>query len=209
MTKKNFILMSMEDAKIKKISNVISNDSCRKILDFLAEKESTESELAQTLGIPISTVHYNLQQLVETGLIESTEFHYSKKGKEVSHYRLANKYIIIAPKKTYGLKERLKGLLPVGLISLGAAGIIQLLSKVSLNSGSAGLSAGIAAPESFMARSAAQDAALESAPMMAKIMAEPAPVAQSSEPSMALWFLLGAIFAMLLFFIIALMRKEK
>ncbi len=54
-SKKNFILLSMEDEKIKKISNVISNDSCRKILDYLANKEATESELASKLSIPIST----------------------------------------------------------------------------------------------------------------------------------------------------------
>src|SRR3989344_4482463 len=128
MAKKNFLLLSLEDSKIKKISNVISNDSCRKILDYLSNKESTESEIAEKLNIPISTVHYNLQQLMETGLINAEEFHYSQKGKEVSHYRLANKYIIIAPKKTFGIKEKLKGLLPVGLISLGAAGIIQLIN---------------------------------------------------------------------------------
>src|SRR3989344_5511333 len=100
MAKKNFLLLSMEDDKIKKVSNVISNESCRKILDYLSDRDSTESELAQKLNIPISTVHYNLQQLMETGLVESSEFHYSEKGKEVSHYRMANKNIITDPKKT-------------------------------------------------------------------------------------------------------------
>ena len=47
MAKKNFLLLSMEDSKIKKISNVISNESCRKLPDFLSEKEATESELAE------------------------------------------------------------------------------------------------------------------------------------------------------------------
>jgi len=194
--------MSMDDSKIKKISNVISNDSCRKILDYLAEKESTESELAQKLSIPISTVHYNLLQLVETGLIESTEFHYSQKGKEVSHYRLANKYIIIAPKKTYGLKERLKGLLPVGLISLGAAGIIQLITKYSSTS------SGIAAPAQMMASKIASDSMMVQE--SAAFMAQTAPVeAVSSGPNIALWFLAGAVFAIILFFTISIIRKNK
>src|SRR3989344_654508 len=125
MANKNFLLLSMEDDKIKKISNVISNESCRKILDYLSDKDSTESELAQKLSITISTVHYNLQQLMGTGLIESSEFHYSEKGKEMSHYKLANKYIIIAPKKTFGIKEKLKSILPVALIASGATLVIQ------------------------------------------------------------------------------------
>ena len=103
MPSKNFLLLSLEDSKIKKVSNVISNESCRKILDYLSGKDATESEIAEKLSIPISTVHYNLQQLMETGLISAEEFHYSEKGKEVSHYKLANKYIIIAPKKTFGI----------------------------------------------------------------------------------------------------------
>src|SRR3989338_6351413 len=111
MASKNFLLLSMEDTQIKKVSNVISNDSCRKILDYLAKKEATESELAEKLQLPIYTVHYNLQQLMETGLISTEEFHYSEKGKEVLHYKLANRYIIISPKGTYGLKEKLKGIL--------------------------------------------------------------------------------------------------
>ncbi|MBI2647319.1 hypothetical protein HYW99_02480, partial [Candidatus Woesearchaeota archaeon] len=46
MAGKNFLLLSLEDTKIKKVSNVISNDSCRKILDYLSNKSATESELS-------------------------------------------------------------------------------------------------------------------------------------------------------------------
>ena len=90
MAKKNLILLSLEDNKINKIANVVSNESCKKILDFLANKEySTESELAEKLSIPISTVHYNLQQLMDSGLVTVDEFHYSEKGREVNRYKLA------------------------------------------------------------------------------------------------------------------------
>ncbi len=129
MANKNFILLSLEDSETKKIANVVSNESCRKILDYLSKKEATESELAEKLQLPISTVHYNLQQLINTGLISAEEFHYSEKGKEVLHYKLANKYIIISPKKTYGIKQKLRSILPVGLIAVGAAALIQIFSK--------------------------------------------------------------------------------
>jgi len=118
MTKEKFILVSLKDEESKKLAQIITNDTSRKILDYLADKETTESELAEKLGIPISTVHYNLQALVKGRLVEAEEYHYSEKGKEVLHYKLANKYIIIAPKSTFGIKERLKKILPVGLIAL-------------------------------------------------------------------------------------------
>ena len=199
MPNKNFLLLSMEDEKIKKVSNVISNDSCRKILDYLSAKDATEKELADKLGIPISTVHYNLQQLMETGLIESKEFHYSEKGKEVSHYKLANKYIIIAPKKIFGLKEKLKSILPVALIAAGTAGVIQLVSKYFFRTG-------IAQQEAFVAKSAAAERALEAAPVA---LTQAAPQAVSTIwQNIALWFLAGALFALLIYLLISSLRKN-
>ncbi len=155
------------------------------------------------MSIPISTVHYNLQQLTDAGLVSAEEFHYSKKGKEVMHYKLANKYIIIAPKKTYGIKERLKSILPVALIVAGTAGIIELLSKY-MN---------------------ASRLTIEAAPMMAKtgaiesadsvMMAAPA-AGQEAAPSIsllpqdiAIWFLIGAIFAFFVHIVIDYMRIRK
>ncbi|MEK6892373.1 MAG: helix-turn-helix domain-containing protein [Nanoarchaeota archaeon] len=199
MAKKNFLLLSLEDTKIKKVSNVISNESCRRILDYLSNKEATESELASKLGIPISTVHYNLQQLMETELVSADEFHYSAKGKEVSHYRLANKYIIIAPKNTFGIKEKLKSILPVVLIVSGAALAIQLVNNYFL--GGNIISAKQIAGDAGIAKTAA-------APMMAQETAILATQqAQTTIPNIALWFLAGAIFALLVYFIINLMRN--
>ena len=133
MANKNFLLLSLEDDKIKKVSNVISNESCRKILDYLSDKEATESEIAEKLQIPISTVHYNLSQLMETGLISADEFHYSKKGREMSHYRLANKYIVIAPKKTYGIRDKLKNILLVLSVVSAATLAIGFLQRFFAN----------------------------------------------------------------------------
>ena len=118
MTKKNFILLSLDDSKAQDIANIVNNKSSKKILDFLADcNDSTESEIAKRLNLPISTVHYNLQQLVKTELVVIEEYHYSKKGKEINHYKLANKYIIIAPGKTRGLANKLRGIFPAFFVT--------------------------------------------------------------------------------------------
>ena len=97
MPNKNFLLLSLEDSKTKKIANVVSNESCKKILDYLAKKEATESELAEKLQIPISTVHYNLQQLMETGLINTEEYHYSWEfDRDISQLRPGDRFIVSA-----------------------------------------------------------------------------------------------------------------
>lgn len=196
MAKKNFLLLSLEDSKTKKIANIVSNESCRKILDHLLDKEATESEIAKALNIPISTVHYNLRQLTDAGLLIAEEFHYSEKGKEVYHYKLANKYIIIAPKKTSGIREKLMGILPAALIAAGAAGIIQLVNNY------------------FSKTAVAEDFAVAKSAMVqesALAMAAEAPAGQAAPlltQNLALWFLMGALFALLIYLIIGMIRKD-
>lgn len=145
---KNFLLISLEEQKAKKIAEVISNDTSRKIIDFLTTKDATETELSKELKIPLSTVHYNLKQLQEAGLVIVDEFHYSSKGKEINHYKLANKYIIIAPKTEARSKfmEALRGIIPLAIITAGVGvilGLWQILTHrvTSMGAGSAKMAA--------------------------------------------------------------------
>lgn len=125
MEKNKFLLLSLDDDRAKKIATAVSNSSCKKIVEFLSENESaTETELSNKLSIPLSTVHYNLEQLKNAGLIEWNSYHYSQKGKEVKHYSLANKYIVIAPKNDHSFFEKLKNFLPaIGISVIGAISI--------------------------------------------------------------------------------------
>jgi predicted transcriptional regulator len=217
MAKKNFIMLELDDDKTKKVANVVSNESCRKILDYLAEHEGTESGIAKELDIPISTVHYNLSQLMETGLVIADEYHYSEKGKEVNHYKIANKYIIIAPKKINGIAQKLKGIIPAALITAGVAGIIQLFSSFSKKAsfGSADLMAQESAP--MMAKSVVIETANDATPMLAaapeamRTVGEGSTAALQGTPlwqNLAMWFLIGALFALLVYAIISYFRKE-
>ena len=49
MVKEKFLLVSLNESKSKDLAQAISNESCRKILDYLADKEASESELAEKL----------------------------------------------------------------------------------------------------------------------------------------------------------------
>lgn len=142
--------------------------------------------------MPISTVHYHLQKLQEAQLVKVEEFHYSPKGREVNHYKLANKYIIIAPQKVAGLREKLKGILPVGLVILGISGIIKIIQS---------------APKVESTRYAAESMASE-APV---IIDAPGPTIlfQSNLfQSNFTWFLIGGLGALLLY-VIVMFLKEK
>ena len=203
-TKNNFLLVDLNETKTKKLAETITSDTSRKILNYLTEKEhDTEANIAKELKIPISTVHYHLQKLVEAKLISVDEFHYSKKGREVNHYKLANKYIIIAPKKISGLKEKLKGILPVAIASVGLAAVIKVFQ---------GFTGRIGSFET--AKVMAADTITEAAPVAAEMVIEDmGPYAPThacvQQPDFALWFLIGSVSAIIIFLIVMMIREWR
>jgi|APFre7841882654_1041346.scaffolds.fasta_scaffold40370_2 DNA-binding transcriptional ArsR family regulator len=217
MGEESFLLVSLKENKAKKLAEVIGNDTCRKILDFLAAKKSaTETEISKQLSMPISTVHYNLRHLLENKLINADEFHYSEKGKEVNHYSLSNKLIIIAPQAESKFLDKLKGLLPVGLVTLAAAGIIQLMSRfrtgvystldrtayLSNNLALGGSQAIASAP---MAKGVASEAAVQAAETTTTTLRT---ILVQQQSSLALWFLFGALFAIIMYIVWDWIRKR-
>jgi predicted transcriptional regulator len=139
MAEESFLLVSLEENKAKKLAEVISNESCRRILDFLGKnnKGLTESDMAKALGLPLSTVHYNMQNLLKANLVKADEYHYSPKGKEVNHYTLTNKLIIIAPTqaRTDKVMATLRRFIPAFLGIIGVSAIIALLQNSVVQKG--------------------------------------------------------------------------
>lgn len=227
MPEENFLLVSLKEDKAKKLAQVISNNTSRLILDHLAKKkDSTESDISKDLKVPLSTVHYNLQHLVDAKLVQADEYHYSAKGKEVLHYSLTNKFVIIAPREaSESFIEKLKKLIPVAAIVLGAAGAIQIVSmwlqRRTAEAAMPGLrSIAESAPLPDMVKS------MDASPLMAQmgvnetinqtisesfdqVAAMYEPVNQAIQPNIAAWFLYGAIFAIIVFVIRDLLSKRK
>ena len=111
-----FVLVSLSDKKSKKIAEVISNETARKILDYLGDKNKVSPiELSKRLNVPISTITYNLKLLSEHGLIVKEDEVWSDKGRKVSLYSIAKKMILIVP-KGFDWKDSLKKILPVFLL---------------------------------------------------------------------------------------------
>lgn len=206
-----FVLVSLEESKAKELAQVISNDTCRKILDHLAKGKATETEIANKLNIPLSTVHYNMNALLKAGLVEAEEFHYSEKGREVNHYSLAHKYVIIVPSSlSSGIKDKLKSL----LLSLGVVGIVGGVVHVLTR---------ITTPTSFSAVSHLEKKALAAGFADVASEAFSAPVAQIKEgyypvvtyawydalvQSKLFWVLVGAVALVVVYIIVELARKK-
>lgn len=195
-----FLLVSLEESQAQQLAEVISNPTCRKILNFLTEKDyATESKISQELNLPLSTVHYNLSKMKEGHLVEVKEFHYSPKGREVDHYQLANKYIIISPKKVSGIKQKLRSILPAGLVVVGLSVIAGLIES---------LSRGV-----FMAKTASIEAApqalMENAPMAAaKVAEKTTAIGISNWPSLSVIILVGGLVGLVVYVMVELVREK-
>ena len=181
MTKNKFIMLNLEEQPAKELAEVLASEKSRSILNYLADKDhATASQISKELEIPLSTLNYQLKKVVASGLVENEEFHYSKKGKNVEHYKLANKHIIISPKKIVGLKSKLSSILPLAVLAVGGIFIQfwQAAPKLSAMSAQAIV---------------AEDAAVKALPIAAQ---EPA---LYTEPNVALWFILGGILTFIVY----------
>jgi predicted transcriptional regulator len=187
-----FILVSLAEQKSKELAQVISNDTSRKILDYLGKKEGSESEISKILNVPLSTIHYNMQQLLKAGLIENKEFVYSNKGKEMNIYTISKKLIIIAPNKQSNIKDILKGLIPFVLISAGIGIAIQKISEINQNN-------------LLMTAVQSKDFTAPRAEMVSGALANHA---QNAIPNYGLWFFFGALFVILIYLFYAILRKK-
>lgn len=111
----------------KKITQTLSNDSARQVLELLADQPMSASDIAEELDIPLTTVKYNLDALIESGLIEVKETRWSVKGRKIKIYAPIQKLIVVVPNKAdkKSVVNILKGYLGVLLGAIGISAIIE------------------------------------------------------------------------------------
>jgi predicted transcriptional regulator len=120
----------------KKITQVITNDTARHIMELLAEHSMSASDIAKQLDVPLTTIKYNLENLVDVGLAKIERIKYSEKGRQVKVYAPVRKLIVVVPEKlgNASITEVLKKYLGVILTAVFASGFIELLtSKFALS----------------------------------------------------------------------------
>jgi DNA-binding transcriptional ArsR family regulator len=200
MADNSFILVNLKEDKAKELAKVISNDTSRKILDFLTDKEASATDISKGLKVPLPTVHYNLKHLQKAKLVIVEEFHYSEKGREVDHYKLANKFVIIAPatSKMDSLKKKLSRILPVAILIAAGVGFVRFLGNGIFNMKS---SLGSMATDTVSNKVVAEQV-MRSAPEAVNSCPT------CATPNVALWFLAGAVVAIVLYIIVDLILQK-
>ncbi len=187
LKEEKYILVSLEDEKSKKIAESISNKTARKILDYLSSKEDAGAEeISKAINVPLPTVDYNLKNLKSSGLIETKQFIWSQKGKRVILYKIAKKLIIIAPKFS-DIKKELKNIIPL----IGLAGIVSILIQY------------LTKPKPIL--QATLKSTAESSLAFDAVQATP--IVQGH--NYGLWFFFGALFVIVVYFLIKTVRNKN
>ncbi|MBU3906925.1 MAG: helix-turn-helix domain-containing protein [Nanoarchaeota archaeon] len=181
---KKYLMMSLDDESTKKVAEVIGNNTCKKIIDFLSEtKEASESDIASSLNIPLNTVGYNIKKLVEAKLVEKTKNHFwSQKGKKIAIYTLSNKSIVISPKSNK--INKFANVLPAVLVSALATAVLRYYALANQVTDRGADFAG----EKIMA----------GAPQVAEYITEES-IKTTANTGIWIWFLGGALFALAIY----------
>ncbi len=115
----------------KKITQVISNDTARQIIELLADAPLSASDIAERLQAPLTTITYNLENLESVGLVKVEKIKYSEKGREVKIYAPVRKLIVVVPEKTdrKSVVDVLKKYLGVILAAVLASSFIEFFMR--------------------------------------------------------------------------------
>ena len=189
-----YIELDLNDPRAGLVAEVIANDSCKKIIGLLAEREMSESDISKELNIPMNTAGYNVKKLVDAGLIEKTKgFFWSVKGRKINTYKVVNKKIVISPKSVF------RGVVPAVIASvLGAIGIkLYFDNAAAANYASSSASDGA----QMMVRSGGE-AAIAVAGATPGIADSASGIVESASylsSEVWAWFLFGALAALLIF----------
>lgn len=221
MVKKNkedhFVFFSLDEDKADTLANTLGNKTSRSILKFLSSKESvTESEVSKELNLPLPTVHYNLQNLLKSNLIKVEEFHYSKKGREVNHYSISKKYIVIAPESNESILNKFKSLLSLGTLIIATSFAINLFRFMRRDVGSEfgsqiaqeEVSRSVAYESNNLMKEALDQSTNDSATNFTYNIGE-ITTNDSFLSFFPTWFLIGGLFVIIVIFLWMIMRKKE
>ena len=191
-----YLMIDIGDSRSDYIAEALSNKTSKKILVLLAEHELSESELAAKLGLPLSTVDYNVKKLVRAGLIEKTKMFWSSRGKRIPVYRTSNRKIVISPRKTFS------GIFPTVII----AGVLGFGIKVFADMRYAGTSMLESAAKFGDGGAASAGAA---GAETAKVASESFYNVLSSTPNSWAWFFIGALAGLMIYVLWNFLKKRE
>ena len=93
-------VFTSDDRSLKLLGELLSNDTSRRIIRCLVEKQMYTNELATKLDIPISLVIHHLRKLEELNLVDMEERQITRKIKKHKFFKMSGKFFVLPSKST-------------------------------------------------------------------------------------------------------------
>ena len=209
-------VMTPDEEDARTIARAMASSTAGGILRCFQGQERTASDIGTALNLPIPTIMYHLDALLDAGLVEVSRIKYSVKGREVKMYRQSDQIFVVAPQKADIRGTLLKYASLFGITAFGA-GMVTLLTGIWVNeSFQAQSMLGGAEEKSLGAAAAGNSAQVLSDAISRSYEVMPAAPAQVPSPGtgwipdIAIGILIGGclVIAMLIIFDL-LSRKKK
>ncbi len=121
-------IFSNTDEKLKFLGKILNNESSKKILQLLIEKEMTANEVATQTKLSLPLALYHVNQMIKAGIVIISKTSTNGKNQPTKHYS-AKPGIIILPEKAFqkakeskSFSNSLKRIMK--LASVGFAGVV-------------------------------------------------------------------------------------
>lgn len=114
-------VITTDDEKAKIIAMELANDNGRRIIDSLFIESQSATDLSTKLNIPMPTVMFHLERLMEIGLMEIVDTKLSRKFKDIKYYGPKKTAILIVPSQKEETVRSLAATLKASQITMPTA----------------------------------------------------------------------------------------
>jgi len=90
-------VISTDDEKAKMVAMELANDNGRRIIDAFFIEPQSAGDLSKKLDLPMPTVMFHIERLIEIGIIDVVDTKLSRKFKDIKYYGPKKTAILIVP----------------------------------------------------------------------------------------------------------------
>ena len=188
------VILEPGDERAQKIAKAMASQTAGDILRALSEKGKSLTEITDQLTIPLTTVKYHVENLLDAGLVRVADTKYSVKGREVKIYSLSDQLFIVAPRQSNVRSFILKYASLFGIVAFGTFVLSIVLPILAENSVGENTMFATSAP-------VVAPAVQREAGVMATKMAYDGSWYASTVPDPILSFFIGGVFVILVLMI--------
>ena len=120
-------IISTDDENAKIVAMELANDNGRRIIDAFFIEPQSAGDLAKKLDLPMSTVMFHIERLMEIGIIGVVDTKLSRKFKDIKYYGPKKTAILIVPSQKEETVRNLSTSLKTSYIPAPTALLVMFL----------------------------------------------------------------------------------